>query len=171
MDGAPQHDDAISVLLVVDDYPENLVSMRALLQRDDWRVITAASGLEALELLLAHDVDLVLLDVRMPGMDGFEVARRLKADAVTAGIPIVFMTALTETEHVVAAFGAGGVDYVTKPLQPREVLARMAVHLQAARLQSQARNANARSTSEDVARTAAALERQGEARAARPGLI
>ena len=57
MDGAPQHDDAISVLLVVDDYPENLVSMRALLQRDDWRVITAASGLEALELLLAHYVD------------------------------------------------------------------------------------------------------------------
>ena len=83
MDGAPQHDDAISVLLVVDDYPENLVSMRALLQRDDWRVITAASGLEALELLLAHDVDLVLLDVRMPGMDGFEVARLMRGSQRT----------------------------------------------------------------------------------------
>jgi DNA-binding NarL/FixJ family response regulator len=74
-------------------------------------------------------------------MDGFEVARRLKAEPTTAAIPIVFMTALTETEHVVAAFGAGGVDYVTKPIQPREVLARIAVHTQAARVQRQARNA------------------------------
>jgi len=64
-----------SVLLIVDDYPENLISMRALLQRQDWQVMTAASGFEALSLLLEHDIDLVLLDVQMPGMDGFEVVR------------------------------------------------------------------------------------------------
>lgn len=70
MDCAPHLGDGGSVLLVVDDYPENLVSMRALLQREDWQVVTAGSGVEALELLLKHDVDLVLLDVKMPGMDG-----------------------------------------------------------------------------------------------------
>ena len=68
----------------------------------------------------------MLLDALMPGMDGFEVARRLKADEATAPIPIVFMTALTDTEHVLAAFAAGGVDYVSKPVRPREVVARIA---------------------------------------------
>jgi DNA-binding NarL/FixJ family response regulator len=75
----------------------------------------------------------VLLDAVMPGMDGFEVARRLKAHAATAQIPIIFMTGLTETEHVVAAFAAGGVDYVTKPIRAQEVLARMSVHMSSAR--------------------------------------
>jgi DNA-binding NarL/FixJ family response regulator len=77
----------------------------------------------------------------MPGLDGFEVARRLKAQPQTAHIPIIFMTGLTETEHLVAALDAGGVDYVTKPIKPKEVLARMGVHLQGARLARQARNA------------------------------
>ena len=77
--------------------------------------------------------DIVLLDAMMPGMDGFEVARRLKASPITAHIPIIFMTGLTETEHLVAALEAGGVDYVTKPIKPREVMARMAVHLGSAR--------------------------------------
>ncbi len=85
--------------------------------------------------------DVILLDAMMPGMDGFEVARRLKAQADTAHIPIVFMTGLTETEHVVAAFQAGGVDYVAKPIKPMEVLARIAAHVQGARERRQARNA------------------------------
>jgi DNA-binding NarL/FixJ family response regulator len=85
--------------------------------------------------------DIVLLDALMPGMDGFEVARRLKASGATAPIPIVFMTALTDTEHVLAAFAAGGVDYVSKPVRPREVVARIAAHLQSARHAKQARNA------------------------------
>src|SRR5690606_474703 len=92
--------------------------------------------------------DLVLLDAVMPGMDGFEVARRLKADARTAAVPIVFMTGLTDTDNLEAAFAAGGVDYVSKPIRPREVIARMGVHLRQARLalegaieRSQARNA------------------------------
>ena len=83
MECAPHPGDGGSVLLVVDDYPENLISMRALLQRDDWRVVTAGSGLEALELLLQHEVDLVLLDVMMPGMDGFEVARLMRGSQRT----------------------------------------------------------------------------------------
>jgi DNA-binding NarL/FixJ family response regulator len=77
----------------------------------------------------------------MPGMDGFEVCRRLRADIATRAIPIIFMTGLTETEHVVAAFGAGGTDYVTKPVRQSEVLARIASHLQTARLMNQARSA------------------------------
>jgi DNA-binding NarL/FixJ family response regulator len=85
--------------------------------------------------------DVVLLDAVMPGMDGFEVARRLKAHAETAHIPIIFMTGLTETEHVVAAFQAGGVDYVTKPIRAQEVLARMAVHMSSAREKQQATQA------------------------------
>ena len=78
MDGAyPQQQplDGSSVLLVVDDYPENLISMRALLARQDWQVLTASSGIEALSALLEYEVDLVLMDVQMPEMDGFEVAR------------------------------------------------------------------------------------------------
>ncbi len=74
-------------------------------------------------------------------MDGFEVARRLKAEARTAAIPIIFMTGLTETEHVLKAFQSGGVDYVAKPIKPMEVLARIAAHVQGARERRQARNA------------------------------
>jgi DNA-binding NarL/FixJ family response regulator len=85
--------------------------------------------------------DIVLLDAMMPGMDGFEVARRLKAQPLTAHIPIVFMTGLQETDYLVAALECGGVDYVTKPIKPKEVLARMAVHLQGAREKRQARSA------------------------------
>ena len=129
------------VVLIVDDLPDNLALLHDALDAAGDTVLVATDGPSAIARARQARPAIVLLDARMPGMDGFEVARRLKADPATAAIPIVFMTALTETEHVVAAFGAGGVDYVTKPLQPREVLARMAVHTQAARLQRQARNA------------------------------
>jgi len=129
------------VVLVVDDLPDNLALLHDALDEAGYTVLVATDGPSAIARARQARPAIVLLDALMPGMDGFEVARRLKADPLTAAIPIVFMTALTETEHVVAAFGAGGVDYVTKPLQPREVLARMAVHTQAARLQRQARNA------------------------------
>ena len=119
MDGAPQPGDASSVLLVVDDYPENLVSMRALLQREDWQVITATSGLEALELLLAHDVDLVLLDVRMPGMDGFEVARLMRGSQRTRMTPIIFLTATAQSPaSVLEGYASGAIDYLFKPFDP-----------------------------------------------------
>jgi DNA-binding NarL/FixJ family response regulator len=101
----------------------------------------ATSGESALARAAQAVPDIVLLDAMMPGMDGFEVARRLKAAPQTAHIPIIFMTGLTETEHLVAALEAGGVDYVTKPIRPKEVLARMHVHMQGARQARQTRNA------------------------------
>nr|WP_180202340.1 EAL domain-containing protein [Pseudomonas sp. SbOxS1]NYU01749.1 EAL domain-containing protein [Pseudomonas sp. SbOxS1] len=109
-----------STLLIVDDYPENLVSMRALLQRQDWQVITAASGFEALGLLLEHDVDLVLLDVQMPGMDGFEVARLMRGSQRTRLTPIIFLTANEQSQDaVIKGYASGAVDYLFKPFDPQ----------------------------------------------------
>jgi DNA-binding NarL/FixJ family response regulator len=133
--------DSADVVLVVDDVPDNIALLNDALDEAGYTVLVATSGEAALALAARALPDIVLLDAVMPGLDGFEVARRLKADADTAPIPIVFMTGLTETEHVVAAFGAGGTDYVTKPIRPREVLARIAAHLHQARAQRQARNA------------------------------
>ncbi len=129
------------VVLIVDDVPDNLALLHDALDESGYAVLVATSGEAALQRAAQVVPDVVLLDAVMPGLDGFEVARRLKADPATAGVPIVFMTGLTDTEHVVEAFAAGGVDYVTKPIRPREVLARIAAHLQTARSQRQARNA------------------------------
>ncbi|OLY71758.1 diguanylate cyclase [Pseudomonas sp. ATCC PTA-122608] len=111
--------DGCSVLLVVDDYPENLISMRALLQREDWHVVTAASGVEALELLLEHDVDLVLLDVMMPGMDGFEVARLMRGSQRTQLTPIIFLSAHAQSPAaMLEGYASGAIDYLLKPFDP-----------------------------------------------------
>ena len=119
MECAPQHGDSSSVLLVVDDYPENLISMRALLQREDWQVITASSGLEALELLLVHEVDLVLLDVKMPVMDGFEVARLMRGSQRTRMTPIIFLSANAQSAAaVLEGYASGAIDYLFKPFDP-----------------------------------------------------
>jgi len=133
--------DASDVVLIVDDQPDNLSLLHDALDDAGYTVLVATDGASALQRAAQAQPDIVLLDAVMPGLDGFEVARRLKADARTAPIPIVFMTGLTETEHVVAAFAAGGVDYVTKPIKPTEVLARIAAHVRSARLARQARNA------------------------------
>lgn len=101
----------------------------------------ATNGEAALQRARQSLPEVILLDALMPGMDGFEVARRLKADFTTQHIPIVFMTGLTETEHIVAAFAAGGADYVTKPIRPAEVIARIAAHITNARQMRQARSA------------------------------
>ena len=121
------------LVLIVDDVPDNLAVLHDALDESGYTVLIATSGEQALQRAAQARPDIVLLDAMMPGIDGFEVARRLKSDAATAHIPIVFMTGLTETEHLVAALEAGGVDYVTKPIKPKEVLARMNVHLQGAR--------------------------------------
>jgi CheY-like chemotaxis protein/DNA-binding CsgD family transcriptional regulator len=121
------------LVLIVDDVPDNLAVLHDALDESGYTVLVATSGEQALQRAAQARPDIVLLDAMMPGIDGFEVARRLKADPATAHIPIVFMTGLTETEHLVAALEAGGVDYVTKPIKPKEVLARMNVHLQGAR--------------------------------------
>ena len=129
------------VVLIVDDVPDNLSVLHDALDESGYTVLVATNGEAALQRAAQALPDIVLLDAVMPGMDGFEVARRLKARPDTAHIPIVFMTGLTDTEHVVQAFQAGGVDYVTKPIRAKEVLARMAVHVQGARQARQARNA------------------------------
>jgi DNA-binding response OmpR family regulator/DNA-binding CsgD family transcriptional regulator len=129
------------VVLIVDDVPDNLSVLHDALDESGYTVLVATSGETALQRAAQALPDVVLLDAVMPGMSGFEVARRLKAEATTAHIPIIFMTGLTDTEHVVAAFEAGGADYVTKPIRPKEVLARIAAHVQSARHTRQARNA------------------------------
>jgi DNA-binding NarL/FixJ family response regulator len=130
------------VVLIVDDVPENLSLLHDALDEAGYKVLVATNGESALTRARQALPDVILLDAVMPGIDGFEVARRLKADFSTQHIPIVFMTGLTETEHVLAAFEAGSSDYVTKPIRPPEVLARIAAHLRTARqLREAARNA------------------------------
>jgi len=129
------------VVLIVDDVPDNLSVLHDALDEAGYTVLVAINGESALQRAAQALPDIVLLDAVMPGMDGFEVARRLKAHPETAHIPIIFMTGLTETEHVVAAFAAGGVDYVTKPIRAQEVLARMTVHMRSARQAVQAHQA------------------------------
>ncbi|MFZ5483599.1 MAG: response regulator [Pseudomonadota bacterium] len=132
---------AQDIVLIVDDVPENLSLLHDALDEAGYAVLVATHGEAALQRARQARPDVILLDAVMPGMDGFEVARRLKADPLTQPIPIVFMTGLTETEHVVAAFAAGGADYVTKPIRPPEVLARIAAHMANARQMKQARTA------------------------------
>lgn len=132
---------ANEVVLIVDDVPENLSLLHDALDEAGYTVLVATNGESALQRARQTHPEVILLDAVMPGIDGFEVARRMKADFATQHIPIVFMTGLTETEHVVAAFAAGGADYVTKPIKPQEVLARIAAHMQKARQMKQARTA------------------------------
>jgi len=129
------------VVLIVDDVPDNLSVLHDALDESGYTVLVATGGEAAIKSAEQALPDIVLLDAMMPGMDGFEVAKRLKASPRTAHIPIIFMTGLTETEHLVAALEAGGVDYVTKPIKPKEVLARMSVHMRGARQARQTRNA------------------------------
>lgn len=127
------------VVLIVDDVPENLSMLHDALDETGYMVLVATDGESAIQRARQGLPNVILLDAMMPGIDGFEVCRRLKADYATQHIPVIFMTGLTESEHVVAAFEAGGTDYVTKPLKPLEVLARIASHLQRARATNQAR--------------------------------
>jgi DNA-binding NarL/FixJ family response regulator len=129
------------VVLIVDDVPENLAVLCDLLDEAGYTVLVATDGERAIETARHVAPDVILLDAVMPGLDGFETCRRLKAEEATRDIPVVFMTGLTETEHVLAGFAAGGTDYVTKPIQPVEVLARIAAHVQSARRATRARDA------------------------------
>ncbi|MBN1874844.1 MAG: response regulator [Anaerolineae bacterium] len=117
------------IVLVIDDTPANLETMTDYLETFGLEIVVAQNGNSGIERAHYVQPDLILLDVILPGIDGFEVCRRLKADATTRDIPIIFMTALTETEHKVQAFQAGAVDYITKPFQKEEVLARVRTHL------------------------------------------
>jgi putative two-component system response regulator len=120
---------ATPVVLIVDDTPENLTIVNGLL-KDEHRTKVANNGERALKLAAAEPKpDLVLLDIMMPGMDGYEVCRRLKADAATRDVPVIFLTAKTQVEDEQRGFDVGCVDYITKPISPPIVLARVRTHL------------------------------------------
>ncbi len=124
-------------VLIVDDIPANLKLLTDILTERGYRVRPAASGYLALRSVAARPPDLILLDVKMPDMDGFEVCRRLKSDEKSRDIPVIFVSALDNTADKVKGFDAGGIDYITKPFQAEEVLARVGTHLTLRRLQEQ----------------------------------
>jgi DNA-binding NarL/FixJ family response regulator len=129
------------VALVVDDSPETLRLLTDALDGAGMTVMVALDGASAMRIVDQITPDIVLLDAVMPGMDGFETCKRLKRDAGLDGVPIIFMTGLAETEHIVRGLEAGGVDYVTKPIVVEEMLARIRVHLANARMTQSARAA------------------------------
>jgi PAS domain S-box-containing protein len=130
------------VILVIDDDVNNLAIVSEYLKERDYTILIAEDGASGVARAAYAHPDLILLDVLMPGIDGYETCRRLKADAGTRDIPVIFMTALAETEHKVKGFEAGAVDYVTKPLQREEVMARVGVHLRIRDLNLRLQEAN-----------------------------
>lgn len=121
-------------ILVVDDTPETLGFLTDTLDHAGFTVLIATDGEGALDLVDQITPDLVLMDAMMPGMGGFEACRRLKREKLLTQLPVIFMTGLSQTEHVVEGLAAGGVDYVTKPIVVDELLARIRVHLANARV-------------------------------------
>src|SRR5437773_7952410 len=119
-----------SSVLIVDDITKNLQVVGTILRQAGYAVTPATSGAEALEGVREQLPDLILLDLMMPEMDGLEVCRRLKADSTTRQIPVIFLTASNEMEHLVKGFEVGAVDYVTKPFNAPELLARVRTHLE-----------------------------------------
>ena len=129
-------------ILIVDDTPANLRLLSQMLAEHGHSVRAVTSGGRALASAKLSRPDLVLLDIKMPEMDGYEVCERLKADGQTRDVPVIFISALDELQDKVRAFAVGGVDYITKPFQVEEVLARVETHLALRRLQEQLENAN-----------------------------
>ena len=124
-------------ILIVDDTPANLRLLSNMLVEQGYKVRLSPNGKLALMNAQAAPPDLILLDIKMPGMNGYEVCEQLKADPRTRDIPVIFISALDQTEDKVKAFTFGGVDYVTKPFQVEEVLARVETHLRLSELQRQ----------------------------------
>jgi DNA-binding response OmpR family regulator/DNA-binding CsgD family transcriptional regulator len=129
------------VALVIDDSPETLRLLTDALDGAGMTVMVAMDGAAAMRIVDQITPDIILLDAVMPGIDGFETCRRLKREAGLSNVPVIFMTGLAETEHIVRGLEAGGVDYVTKPIIIEEMLARIRVHLANARLTQSARAA------------------------------
>lgn len=152
-------------ILIVDDAPAILQLLQKMLSMQGYEVRIANSGARALESVKASPPDLILLDIMMPEMSGFDVCERLKADAQTHDIPIIFISALSETKNIVNAFTLGGVDYVTKPFQPKEILARVATHLalRSAQKKLEEKNAQLEQVNDDLIREVAERKRTEEA--------
>lgn len=127
--------DRAQAILVVDDTPSNLQVLFAGLEKVGFKVLVAQNGIHALQIAESQVPDLILLDVLMPGLDGFETCRRLKAGDSTRDIPVIFLTALSETTNKVLGLELGGVDYVTKPIDRDELLARICTHIKLKRVQ------------------------------------
>lgn len=133
--------DINDIVLVVDDSPDTLSLINDALEDAGMDVLMALEGRQALKIANKIRPDIILLDAIMPNMDGFETCKALKADPDLQAIPVIFMTGLTDTDHIVQGLESGGVDYLTKPVKPSELLARMKVHLTNARLTNQAQSA------------------------------
>jgi DNA-binding response OmpR family regulator len=121
-------------ILVVDDSPDTLKFLTEVIEDTGATVLVALSGQNSLDVIDQVTPDVILMDAVMPGMDGFETCRQIKNNSAMLHVPIIFMTGLSDTEHIVAGFQAGGVDYLVKPIDPDELIARMQVHLANARL-------------------------------------
>ncbi|MBC7181955.1 MAG: response regulator [Marinobacter sp.] len=135
------HEDHKTVVMVVDDSVDSIRMINDALEEAGMTVLVALDGNQALTISQNITPDIVLMDALMPNMDGFETCRQLKEKSCFSDIPIIFMTGLSDTEHVVMGLNSGGVDYVTKPINTTELLARMQVHLANARLARSARQA------------------------------
>jgi DNA-binding response OmpR family regulator len=132
-----------STILVVDDNPTNLSVLVDLLKEDGFKVLVATDGLMALKQLERSMPDMILLDVMMPGIDGFETCRRLKGNSITHDIPVIFLSALSDTVNKLEGFEVGAIDYITKPINSEEVLARVKTHLSIHTLRKSLQNQNA----------------------------
>jgi signal transduction histidine kinase len=137
-------------ILIIDDVPANVSVLFELLTANEFEVSVAQSGESALQMIEYETPDLILLDVMMPGIDGFETCSRFKAHSKTQDIPIIFMTALSETVDKVRGFQLGAVDYVTKPFQQQEVLARINTHLTIRHLQQELQQKNVELKSQNI---------------------
>ncbi|MEG4243897.1 EAL domain-containing protein [Microcoleus sp. MON2_D6] len=131
-------------ILIVDDLPDNLRLLRDTLRAEGYKVRSATTGAMALRAAQSPSTELILLDIKLPDQDGYEVCRQLKSDERTAEIPIIFLSALNETFNKVQGLAAGGVDYIAKPFQVEEVLARVETHLTIGRLQQKLQKQNLR---------------------------
>ena len=130
---------SFGTILVVDDKERNIEVVGTTLSAIGYEIIPATSGEQALARVKARRPDLILLDILMPEMDGFEVCRRLQADAELASIPLIFVSAAYEKHVIVEALGVGGVDYITKPFNRSELCARVKTHLELKRARDQLR--------------------------------
>jgi DNA-binding response OmpR family regulator/DNA-binding CsgD family transcriptional regulator len=120
-------------VMIVDDTPGNLAVLSDTLSEANYRVLVATDGLSALEQIQYLKPDIILLDVLMPGIDGFDTCRKIKANPETSEIPVLFMTGMSELDYLLRGFGEGALDYIVKPIRPPEVLARIEVHLSQSR--------------------------------------
>ncbi len=130
-------------ILIVDDTPQNIDVAKELLELEGFQVFVATSGEKALARVELVEPELILLDIQMPGMDGFETCEKLKENPATQNIPVIFLTALADSNSLVKGFQHGAVDYVTKPFRSEEVLARVNLHIKLKRLENDLRKSNA----------------------------